>query len=264
LISSSRIIARASGALLAVLLLGSLGIPGHASARTWPKPQGYVSDFAGVLDAASRDSLEALAAELREKTGAELAVATTPNLGDDDIDAAAVDLFKAWGVGSKSKDEGVLILLAQQERRVRIEVGYGLEGILPDGLCGSIIRHVMAPDLSAERYGPGLLQGARAVVPALWHLEMANGFAVAERRGILTAADTSQSVNDLEQLLAETIESSSDAVSLRQTLTTALAFQLSAYDAVYLDTARREGLPIATLDRRLQAAAGQAGVELFG
>jgi len=164
LISSSRIIARASGALLAVLLLGSLGIPGQASARTWPKPQGYVSDFAGVLDAASRDSIEALAAELREKTGAELAVATTPDLGDDDIDAAAVDLFKAWGVGSKSKDEGVLILLAQQERRVRIEVGYGLEGILPDGLCGSIIRHVMAPDLSAGRYGPGLLQGARAVV----------------------------------------------------------------------------------------------------
>jgi len=164
LISSSRIIARASGALLAVLLLGSLGIPGHASARTWPRPQGYASDFAGVLDAASRDSIEALAAELREKTGAELAVATTPDLGDDDIDAAAVDLFKAWGVGSKSKDEGVLILLAEKERRVRIEVGYGLEGILPDGLCGSIIRHVMAPDLSAGRYGPGLLQGARAVV----------------------------------------------------------------------------------------------------
>jgi predicted nucleic acid-binding protein len=116
----------------------------------------------------------------------------------------------------------------------------------------------------ATQVKESLLQGARAVVPALWHLEMANGFAVAERRGILTAADTSQSVNDLEQLLAETIESSSDAVSLRQTLTTALAFQLSAYDAVYLDTARREGLPIATLDRRLQAAAGQAGVELFG
>jgi predicted nucleic acid-binding protein len=115
----------------------------------------------------------------------------------------------------------------------------------------------------ATQVKESLLQGARAVVPALWHLEMANGFAVAERRGILTAADTSQSVNDLEQLLAETIESSSDAVSLRQTLTTALAFQLSAYDAVYLDTARREGLPIATLDRRLQAAAGQAGVELF-
>jgi len=146
------------------MLLGSLGIPGHASARTWPRPQGYASDFAGVLDAASRDSIEALAAELREKTGAELAVATTPDLGDDDIDAAAVDLFKAWGVGSKSKDEGVLILLAEKERRVRIEVGYGLEGILPDGLCGSIIRHVMAPDLSAGRYGPGLLQGARAVV----------------------------------------------------------------------------------------------------
>jgi predicted nucleic acid-binding protein len=108
-----------------------------------------------------------------------------------------------------------------------------------------------------------LLHGARAVVPALWHLEMANGFAVAERRGILTAADANQSVRDIEQLLAHAIESSADFVSIRQALTTAIAFQLSAYDAVYLDTARRERLPLATLDRRLLAVAGQAGVDLL-
>jgi uncharacterized protein len=142
---------------------GAVGTPA-AGARTWPKPQGYVSDFATALDPASRDSIAALAGELDRKTGAQLAVVTLPDLGGDEIDPVAVDLYKAWGIGSKGKDEGVLILLAQKERRVRIEVGYGLEGILPDGLCGSIIRRVMAPELSQGRTGPGLLHGAAAVV----------------------------------------------------------------------------------------------------
>ncbi|HXL15472.1 MAG TPA: TPM domain-containing protein, partial [Methylomirabilota bacterium] len=164
MISSSRTIDRARPFLLAILLLGSLAAPGAASARTWPQPKGYVSDFAGVVDEASRDSTEAIARELREKTGAELAVVTLQDLGGEEIDPVAVDLYKAWGIGTKGKDEGVLILLAVKERRVRIEVGYGLEGILPDGLCGSIIRHVMAPELSQGLFGPGLLHGAAAVV----------------------------------------------------------------------------------------------------
>ena len=163
MISSSRIIARAKPALLAILLLGSLVAQGTASARTWPKPQGYVSDFAGVVDPASRDSIEAIARELRGKTGAEMAVVTLPDLGGDEIEPVAVDLYQAWGIGKKGKDEGVLILNAVKERRVRIEVGYGLEGILPDGLCGSIIRRVMAPELTQGRHGAGLLRGAAAV-----------------------------------------------------------------------------------------------------
>ncbi len=163
MISSSRTIDRARPVLLAILLLGSLVAPGASSARTWPAPKGYVSDFAGVVDPASRDSTEAIARELREKTGAELAVVTLPDLGGDEIDPVAVDLYQAWGIGKKGKDEGVLILLAVKERRVRIEVGYGLEGILPDGLCGWIIRRVMGPELSQGHYGAGLLRGAAAV-----------------------------------------------------------------------------------------------------
>ena len=148
---------------IAALLLGSLAWSSPAAARTWPKPEGLASDFAKIIDPASRDSIEALARELREKTGAELAVVTLPDLGGDEIEPVAVDLFKAWGIGKKGTDEGVLILLAWKERRVRIEVGYGLEGILPDGLCGSIIRRVMAPELAAGRVGTGLLRGAQAV-----------------------------------------------------------------------------------------------------
>jgi uncharacterized protein len=164
LISNSRTIARARPALLLILILGSLGIAreGH-SARAWPLPTGYVSDFARVVDPASRDSIESLAREVREKTGAELAVVTLADLGGEEIEPVAVDLFASWGIGKKGKDEGVLILFASKERRVRIEVGYGLEGILPDGLCGSIIRRVMAPEMAAGRIGGGLLRGASAV-----------------------------------------------------------------------------------------------------
>ncbi len=107
-----------------------------------------------------------------------------------------------------------------------------------------------------------LLDGARAIVPALWHLEMANGFVVAERQHILTAAEAIRCLIDVEQLTAQ-IETNSDLVLTRQALSTARSFQLSAYDAVYLDVARNQGLPLATLDRGLHAAAARAAVELF-
>jgi predicted nucleic acid-binding protein len=114
----------------------------------------------------------------------------------------------------------------------------------------------------ALRVKQALLAEARAVVPALWHLEMANGLVVAERRRILTAADVTRSLLHLEQLATQ-IETNSDFIPVRPALTTARPFQLSAYDAVYLDTARDEGLPLATLDRSLSTAAERAAVELF-
>jgi uncharacterized protein len=147
--------------VLAVAL--ALSFPALTEARTWPAPTGYVSDFAGVIDEASADSMSALAQELDAKTGAQVAVVTIESLEGETIDPVAVELYHAWGIGSKQKDEGALILLARQERRVRIEVGYGLEGIIPDGRAGSIIRNVMGPDLHADRFGPGLLRGVQAI-----------------------------------------------------------------------------------------------------
>jgi predicted nucleic acid-binding protein len=103
----------------------------------------------------------------------------------------------------------------------------------------------------------------RALVPALWNLEMANALAVGERRGILTSEQLVRSVNLIEQLMGEAIETAASVVTLRQLLATARSFRLTAYDAVYLETARTEGVPLATLDRALRAAASQAGVELL-
>jgi predicted nucleic acid-binding protein len=115
----------------------------------------------------------------------------------------------------------------------------------------------------ANRVKHFFLKGFRAVVPALWHLEMSNALAVAERRAILTSADVDQAVIDIEQIVAQAVDIDSNVVSARQSLTTARALQLSAYDTVYLDLARRERLPLATLDDRLRAAAARAGVELL-
>jgi predicted nucleic acid-binding protein len=114
----------------------------------------------------------------------------------------------------------------------------------------------------ANRVKQHLLKGARAVVPALWHLEMSNGLVVAQRRSILTAADVDQAVIDLEQFVTQAVDTETSVVSARQSLATARAFQLSAYDAVYLDLARSQRLTLATLDDRLRAAATQAGVSL--
>ena len=166
MISNSRTSAptRGSAAIAALLLLGILAVPAaRAADRPFPEPRGYLSDFAGIVDAASADSISALGRELTEKTGAELAVVTLHDLGGETIDPAATALFAQWGIGKKGSDNGVLVLLALEERKVKIETGYGVEGILPDGKCGGIIRRVMGPDLSAGRYGIGLLAGARAI-----------------------------------------------------------------------------------------------------
>jgi predicted nucleic acid-binding protein len=108
-----------------------------------------------------------------------------------------------------------------------------------------------------------LLHGDRAVVPALWRLEVANGFVVAERRGILKPADTAEILQSFELVLAQCIENSEGSISMRHVIATARELRLTAYDAEYLDTARDQRLPLATLDRGLEEAAAQAGVSLF-
>lgn len=118
------------------------------------------------------------------------------------------------------------------------------------------------PDL-AQRVRRALENEARALVPALWHLEMANGFVTGERRGLLTASYGDRCLDDVEGLVASVIDSSRDAMSLRQALSVARTFRLTAYDGAYLETARREHLPLATLDRALAQAATKAGVPLF-
>jgi uncharacterized protein len=123
------------------------------------KPQGYVSDFANVVDPQSRAQLEAYAGQLEQTTGVQMALVTLKSLDGEQIEDVTNTLFRQWGVGKKGKDEGIMLVLAVQDHRDRIEVGYGLEPILPDGFDGSILRAI-APLLKQGAYGQAMISAA--------------------------------------------------------------------------------------------------------
>jgi uncharacterized protein len=120
------------------------------------KPTGYVNDFAQVIDPNATTQLEDICRQIDEKAHAQIAVVTINSLDGSDVESYAVDLFKKWGVGGKSTDRGVLILLAVKDHQYRIEVGYGLEPILPDGKVGGFGREAV-PNLRANDYSGALL-----------------------------------------------------------------------------------------------------------
>lgn len=105
--------------------------------------------------------------------------------------------------------------------------------------------------------------GRRAIVPSLWQLEVANALLMVERRGVLTAADVDRGLLDLETFLASRAEVDQIPVAMRQAADLARRFQLTVYDAAYLELAKREALPLATLDKSLRLAAAKAGVALL-
>lgn len=120
-----------------------------------PAPRGYVNDFAGVLRAEHVRALEAYLRNLDAKTGAQFALVIIPSLEGEDREDVAVRLFEAWKLGKKGEDKGLLILDAVEDRQMRVEVGYGLEGILPDGLVGQLMDETFR----------GFLRGRRAISP---------------------------------------------------------------------------------------------------
>ena len=128
---------------LATALLLSLSLLLCAEPVSQLKPTNYVNDFAGVLDPNTVAQLNSICQQVDEKAHAQIAVVTVKTLDGSDIESYAVALFKQWGIGAKGTDHGVLILLATQDRRYRIEVGYGLEPILPDGKTGGFGREAV-------------------------------------------------------------------------------------------------------------------------
>jgi uncharacterized protein len=123
------------------------------------KPQGYVSDFAHVLDDSSRARVEAYCGRVEQVTGVQMAIVILDSLEGDPIEDVSNSLYRKWGVGKKGKDEGIMLLLAIKDHRDRIEVGYGLEPILPDGFAGGVLREAR-PLLRQSAYGPALFAAA--------------------------------------------------------------------------------------------------------
>jgi len=130
------------------------------------KPAGYVSDFANVMSASDRSATERLLTELEQKTGAQVAVVTLKSLDGGQIAEFSTRLFENWGIGQKGKDNGILLLGAVGEgrgNRLRIEVGYGLEGVIPDAAAGRILNSYVLSGWNQGQYGTALANGAAAI-----------------------------------------------------------------------------------------------------
>jgi len=152
----------ARAALVLSALSASLFAPLSALDLKSLKPQGYVTDFANVLDPQSRAQLEAYAGQIERATGVQMALVTLKSLDGQPIDDVTNTLYRQWGVGKKGKDEGIMLLLAVQDHSDRVEIGYGLEPILPDGFDGSILRGIQ-PLLRQGAYGQALMSGAAQI-----------------------------------------------------------------------------------------------------
>jgi uncharacterized protein len=141
---------------LATIFILSLAIWTWAEPVSSLQPTGYVNDFAHVLDQKTIAQITDIGRQVDEKAHAQIALVTVNSLDGSDIESYAVDLFKKWGIGAKSTNRGVLILYAIRDHRARIEVGYGLEPILPDGKVGSFQREAI-PLMRIGNYNDALL-----------------------------------------------------------------------------------------------------------
>lgn len=140
-------------------------LPIIAFAYTSPgKPQGFVSDYAKVISSTAVSSIENQLQSLKNLTGVEVAVVTIPSLQNETIETYAEKLFREWGIGTKGKDNGLLVLVAPNDRVVKIEVGYGLEGVIPDSIADGIIRKEMLPQFKLGDYSTGISSAVNAIV----------------------------------------------------------------------------------------------------
>jgi uncharacterized protein len=147
----------AAGALLLCLAL-----PVAAADFGALKPQGYVNDFAGVLRKEAVEELNDYCARVEKTTGVQMAFVLLPSLQGEPIEDVANLLFRKWGVGHRGQNDGLLLLISVGDRRTRLEVGYGLEPIIPDGYAGWVLRE-MRPALRAGDYHGALLAAAETL-----------------------------------------------------------------------------------------------------
>jgi len=125
--------------------------------------EGYVSDGASILSAQDKATLENFLYEYQTKTTHQIAVVTIKSLDGYSIEDKAVDIFKKLGIGQKGKDDGILFLIALNDKKMRIEVGYGLEGVLNDGKAGELLDTYVIPNFKTGAISEGIVQGTAAI-----------------------------------------------------------------------------------------------------
>lgn len=164
-------------------------LPAFAQQKKFPAYTGHVNDFANVLDQQTKQKLELWLTNFEKMTGTQVAAVTVTSLEGRSVEDYATDLYREWGIGAKSgenRDKGALLLVAIQDRKTRLEVGYGLEGDLPDGLAGEIIRR-MRPELQQGRYSAAMIIGVRTLLDTLaekWNVNIAG---IEDRRYVYRA-----------------------------------------------------------------------------
>ncbi len=180
------------GNLLAVawLALSSLAPPA-ATATEVPPLRHRVNDEAGLLTPATASALEDRLAGQEAKTGNQLVVLIVPNLGGEAIEAFGIRVADAWKIGRKGKDNGAILLVARDERKLRIEVGYGLEGQLTDLVSGRIIRDIISPRFKAGDFNGGVTAGVDAMI------QVASGMPLAATQSRPARADGSVNMDDM-------------------------------------------------------------------
>ncbi|MGD9781451.1 MAG: YgcG family protein [Kiritimatiellia bacterium] len=151
-------------------VLAAAGVVGATESddfRQGLAPQGYVSDWAGVFTPEQKSELESRIAAFTQTNGAELAVVAVASLKGGEIADFASKLFAQWGIGKKGQDNGVLLLVAIEDRKMRIEPGYGLEGVLNDAKCGRILDEYVVPRFKEGHYAQGLIDGATVLMKTI-------------------------------------------------------------------------------------------------
>jgi uncharacterized protein len=148
--------------IFAFLWLLSSGVAGFA--LDVPPLKGRVNDYAGMMSPATERLLEATLQRFEEAESTQIVVLTIPSLAGDALEDFSIRVAEQWKIGRKGRDNGAILVVAKAERKVRIEVGYGLEGRLTDAVSGRIIRNVIVPEFKAGRFEQGIVNGVNAMI----------------------------------------------------------------------------------------------------
>lgn len=153
--------------ILFLYLVMVITLAQHSHALEPPPLKGRINDYAGMLNLATAQALERSLAAFEQQTTTQVVLLTVPTLAGDTIESFAISVGDAWKIGQKDKGNGVMLILAKKERKIRIEVGTGLQGALPDITASQIIRNVIGPHLRAGDFDKGISSGLTAIMDAI-------------------------------------------------------------------------------------------------
>jgi len=153
--------------LLSLLIFSILVTSSLSFALDVPPLRGRVNDYAGVMNQEQARSLESQLAQFEQDTGHQVAVLTIPTLDGEDIEGFSIRVAENWKIGKKGFDNGVILVVAIKDRKLRLEVGYGLEGVLPDAIAKRITSDYIVPHFRSQDYAGGILAGIDAVLKVI-------------------------------------------------------------------------------------------------